>query len=249
MSAFGYMLCSTPRTGSTLLCALLAATGRAGVPESYFRAEDIDARVDDWGLRLQDGSFDFGEFAASVRNHGTTANGVFGVRIMWGTLAELVGALRAAGQTGTDPQVLVRTFGELRFVYLRREDRVAQAVSRLRAEQTGVWHVRGAAGASSAEAPGARYDRVAIQGYLEEAVAHDDAWNCWFAEHGLSPLRLTYEDLVSGRDEVLRTLLSHIGVAPPAAPLQVSNRRMADSGSLEWCDRFRAETNMKRSDR
>ena len=248
MSACGYMLCTTPRTGSTLLCALLAATGRAGVPESYFRAQDIDARVDDWGLRLQDGSFDFGEFVASVRNQGTTANGVFGVRMMWGTLTELVGALRAAGQTATDHQVLVRTFGELRFVYLRREDLVAQAVSRLRAEQTGVWHVRGAADASPSAAA-ARYDRVAIQGYLEEAVAHDDAWNRWFAEHGLSPLRLTYEDLVSGQDEVLRTLLGHIGVAPPAVPLQVSNRRMADSVSLEWCDRFRTEANMKRTGR
>jgi len=32
-----YLICGTPRTGSTLLCDLLRATGIAGRPESYFR--------------------------------------------------------------------------------------------------------------------------------------------------------------------------------------------------------------------
>jgi LPS sulfotransferase NodH len=35
-----YLLCGTPRTGSTLLCNLLASTGVAGRPESYFREPD-----------------------------------------------------------------------------------------------------------------------------------------------------------------------------------------------------------------
>ena len=31
-----YVVCATPRSGSTLLCALLAGTGVAGNPEEYF---------------------------------------------------------------------------------------------------------------------------------------------------------------------------------------------------------------------
>ena len=31
-----YVLCTSPRSGSTLLCKLLAATGVAGNPDSYF---------------------------------------------------------------------------------------------------------------------------------------------------------------------------------------------------------------------
>ena len=34
-----YIICSTPRTGSTLLCSLLRATNVAGIPESYFRSQ------------------------------------------------------------------------------------------------------------------------------------------------------------------------------------------------------------------
>jgi trehalose 2-sulfotransferase len=40
---------------------------------------------------------------------------------------------------GADVAVLNRVFGATRFVYLRRDDALAQAVSWLRAEQTGVW--------------------------------------------------------------------------------------------------------------
>jgi LPS sulfotransferase NodH len=35
-----YLLCGTPRTGSTFLCSLLASTGVAGRPESFFREPD-----------------------------------------------------------------------------------------------------------------------------------------------------------------------------------------------------------------
>src|SRR3954449_1735628 len=36
-AATSYLLCSTPRTGSSLLCDALRATGVAGRPEEYFQ--------------------------------------------------------------------------------------------------------------------------------------------------------------------------------------------------------------------
>src|SRR4028118_2171875 len=43
-----YVLCGTPRTGSTLLCSLLYSTGVLGRPESYFREPEEAA----WAARL-----------------------------------------------------------------------------------------------------------------------------------------------------------------------------------------------------
>src|SRR5205814_9813031 len=43
-----YLLCGTPRTGSTLLCGLLRSTDVAGRPESYFRLPDEQAWADRW---------------------------------------------------------------------------------------------------------------------------------------------------------------------------------------------------------
>ena len=53
-----YILCGTPRTGSTFLCALLKSTGVAGIPESYFREPDEPTWATQWGItRTEDGTF------------------------------------------------------------------------------------------------------------------------------------------------------------------------------------------------
>jgi LPS sulfotransferase NodH len=42
-----YVVCATPRSGSTLLCRTLAELGVAGVPEAYLRRASRRARRDD----------------------------------------------------------------------------------------------------------------------------------------------------------------------------------------------------------
>ena len=132
-----YVLCGTPRTGSTLLCSLLTSTGVLGRPESYFREPDEAS----WAARLgvpHDGSQvrDYRAFAHAVRAAATTDNGVFGARVMWGSLERIVAGLEGSSRQ-SDLAVLQGAFGPLRFVHLRREDVLAQAVSWYRAEQTG----------------------------------------------------------------------------------------------------------------
>ena len=102
----------------------------AGHPESYFRAQDEA----DWASRFGiAGSYEYVEFVRRARDHGSTANGVFAARVMWGTLAELVARLRPSlsgrVRTANDLDVLRAVLGALRFVHLWREDVLAQAVS------------------------------------------------------------------------------------------------------------------------
>ncbi len=213
----------------------------AGVPESYFRSQDVEGRVDGWRIRKPDGSFDFGDFLRCVLKHGSTPNGIFAVRIMWGTMEELLSNLRSLGIAGNDREVLESAFGSTRFVYLRRQDVVAQAVSRFRAEQTNVWHIKSQSD-RGAEQSAVRYDRVAIQRFLDESIEHDQAWNRWFQQNGISPFRLRYEDLDRDSDLEARKVLDFVGVAPPDYPIEAPNVRMADAVSREWVERFRAET-------
>ena len=86
-----YLLCGTPRTGSTLLCDLLRSTDVAGRPESYFRLPDEQAWADRWQLpRNGAGAFDYGDYVRAAVVAGSSPNGVFGARVMWGTLEEIV---------------------------------------------------------------------------------------------------------------------------------------------------------------
>jgi len=80
---------------------------------------------------------------------------------MWGTLDEVVAKL-APGEQGADRTVLAAASGGIRYVYLRREDELAQAVSWLRAEQTGTWW----AGDPGGDAGEPRYDRDGITALL-----------------------------------------------------------------------------------
>ena len=89
-----YLICATPRTGSSLLCGLLESTGVAGHPESYFRQPDERMWAARWGIaRASDGSFSYADYVQAALAAGRTDNGVFAARIMWGTLDEVIGKL------------------------------------------------------------------------------------------------------------------------------------------------------------
>lgn len=117
-----YLVCVTPRTGSSLLCGLLASTGVAGRPESYFRRPDERSWAARWRIiRSPDGAFSYADYVKAALAAGRTDNGVFAARLMWGTLDEVTGKLRAIypDVSGGDVGLLNRAFGHMRFVYLR----------------------------------------------------------------------------------------------------------------------------------
>lgn len=211
---------------------------RAGV---LFPVEDIDRRVDQMAIRSPDGDYRFADFLAAVIEEGRTPNGVFGLRVMWGTMATLVDEIRRQGAEGTDVDVLTRTFGRLRFVYLCRRDVVAQAVSRYRAESTSIWHLA-PHDAKTAERPAERYDRDAIAGFVDEAHRHNRAWLDWFDGNAVEPLSITYEALDHDHAGTTRRVLDFLGLEGANKSIEVKNVRMADATNQAWIDRFRAET-------
>ncbi len=234
-----YLICATPRSGSTLLCGLLRSTGIAGRPESYFRRDDLGDYADRWGIpQAVDGAVDTTYVRAAVAA-GRTPNGVFGARIMWGTMTELTDALRhpAHGSTASDVELLTEAFGNPRFVHLRRDDPVAQAVSWARAEQTQFWHP-GDQVAPSGHQP--HFDRDLIGGLVDTITAHEAAWQAWFTHRGLIPHEVAYEELSADPSGVTRTVLEFLGLDPSAGgTITVHDRRQADDLNADWISRFR----------
>ncbi|MEM9740054.1 MAG: Stf0 family sulfotransferase [Pseudomonadota bacterium] len=99
-------------------------------------------------------------------------------------------AARALGISDT-PQAFEDAFGQIRRVYLWREDTIAQAVSLWRATQSGIWH--GSDRAKGPERP--EYD---FQGILKQWQAIQQ-WNADWAEF-LDPVThyaVSYEMLLS----------------------------------------------------
>lgn len=235
-----YLLCATPRSGSTLLCDLLAATGIAGRPGSYFRRQSLAELAARLGVASAGIDRAYLDAVLRVAEAGT---GVVGVRVMWESLGELVVALgtlypAAAGERA----LLERAFGRLRFLHLSREDKVAQAVSRLRAEQSGLWHM-GADGQvreQEGERREARYDAARIAAHVAALEAQDEGWRRWFAAQGITPVAVTYEALSRAPGEVLAEVLAGLGLdAAKAAGVAPRTARLADAKSEAWSRRFR----------
>lgn len=239
-----YLLCGTPRTGSTLLCTLLASTGVAGRPQSYFRTADGDTWATTWGLpRAPNGSFTFADYLRGAITAGRSDNGVFAARIMWGMMEEVIRNLRElfADHASAERDLLTRAFGHTRFIYLRRRDVVAQAVSRTRAEQTNVWHITDDVPAvPPAQAP--QYDFEQIRTYTREIQAHNTAWTDWFQTHGVQPHSVWYEDLATAPVQVTHAILDFLQLdVPPHVRITASNKRLADRINNEWIARYHAE--------
>ena len=241
MSGRGYLLCASPRSGSTLLCDLLTRSQLAGDPRSYFRPASIPEFAAEWAVEIgaADGDAAYGR---AVRQHGDAGTGCFGMRIMWSDMGSFLSRLRTdADQDQTDTQLLSSTFGIDRYVHLIRSDKVAQAVSLAIARQTGLWH-RNADGTERerdrSHRP-LRYDHDQIGTELRMLEAEEAGWQNWFSSAGITPLALRYEQLAEDPGASLSLVLEHLDRVPEHR-LEPGTAKLATEVNEAWALRFRA---------
>ncbi|MEP5729672.1 MAG: Stf0 family sulfotransferase [Sulfitobacter sp.] len=242
-----YILCSNPRSGTTLLCDLLSQTGIAGRPNSFFREKSLEDWCEDWGV---DGPIDLNNREFSDRyframyQEGLGGTATFGLRLMGPDLRLACDwTRRYFPETKSDLAAFKAMFGEVRFIHLVREDKLAEAVSYIRAEQTGLWHGL-PDGTALEEMPIERpdgYDEQAITERMENLREFDVAWERWFREQGITPLRITYDALSKAPQNVLGDVLSFVGLEPSCAKdIRPGVRKLADATNAVWIKRYRA---------
>ena len=205
----------------------------------------------DWARRLDvpEGGPDSAGFAraylAAVLREGTGGTGVFGLRLMWESVGELSALVdRVRPGLPDDAARFDAAFGPMRYLHLSREDKVAQAVSHLRAIQTGLWHLAADGTERERTMPGgaAAYDAARIAAFVAEAEAHDAAWSRWFVANRIAPTQLAYEALSRDPRATLARALAGLGLDPAAATNATPRTaKIADAESRAWAARFRAE--------
>ena len=255
-----YIVCSTQRSGSTYLCRLLASTGVAGNPQEYFEARAETGMPPHpsyflaglprtgTGVRDDPRPVDAPEYADlrlvdGWRAHlertfrlGTTGNGVFGTKLMWNQLSDVEQHAMAlpelAGLTGSE--LLERLFGGPAYVWIRRADRVRQAISLWRALQTGAWRLESPTDDESTSKP--QYSFEGIEHLRRRLTADDEGWGRFFARSKLEPLELYYEeDVEPDPAGAVSRVLAHVGVEVPSrwAP-DTAMIRQADDLNDAW---------------
>jgi LPS sulfotransferase NodH len=209
---------------------LLASTGVAGRPHEWFWRETEEANRRDWGVSR------FGDYLASVRDAGTTPNGVFGSKLMWAYLNDLLRRLGRLGNASSKRSLIARHFPAARFVWVRRDDVVAQAVSWAKAIQTGRWHHWDRPQPTNDP----EYDRGQIEALAREAATHDDGWRAWFAANAIEPLVVCFEDMVADTAGTTRGVLEFLGVPADDVPIAELTLKAGDRLNEEWIARYHA---------
>jgi len=244
-----YIICGTPRTGSTLLCDLLASTKRAGSPDSFYGRKFMPDWAAAWHLpdpaAMSERDYAVAYLDAAMRA-GSAGTKIFGLRLMRENLDEL-SALLDLIYPGlpSDKARFEMAFGRILYIHLFRENKLEQAISYVKAEQTGLWHVAPDGTEIERLAPpqDPRYDFARLKSEVEKLEAYDAAWHDWFAAQGIAPLPIGYETLSADPAASLIRICEALGIdAPDPTDVRPGVGKLSDATSRDWIRRYQVDS-------
>jgi len=216
-------ICSTPRSGSYMLCRYMINAG-LGVPHEYFNPvimREIAPRLGlgksieglKWRCRSLRDRLPFGK-----------ADRVAEVNFLAKYVTALVpkrcqGSIFAA-KIHFDQYIRVldnpvgrKLLDGGLFVYLFREDLLKQAVSRNFAYLTGRWGLDDTVSTAPA-APADLLQPIGIDRELETLADEDRGWRVFLAKNGLSPMSISYERLCDNPPRFVAAIARRLGIDP-----------------------------------
>lgn len=209
------ILCGS-RTGSTYLCDLLESTNRLGTPNEYFNPSIIHKFYNEFKPN------DFWDYVNKLYWNTKKDNDCMGAKII---------------SDGWKQMEFAQAFGYLdqvtHWIYLNREDKVLQAISRYKAWHSGNWQYK-------KERPVLKYSRGDIKFTLNHII-ENDARDQEFLE-GKNFTEITYEgDLLEEPNQTVFHILNFLGLPTTGLPkLETSRVIQRNEQSLEWREKFLA---------
>lgn len=225
---------------------MLSATQVAGTPDSHFHTPSLDRWCEVYGVTATDPKAQFRQVVQAAVDIGTAGTDLFGLRLQRGSFDYLMQQLTALHPIApTDTDRFAASFGKITYIHLTRRDKLDQAISYIKAGQSGLWHQ--ASDGSELERTNAptpfTYDRAAIAARMEHLTQLDTAWEGWFQNQEIRPYQITYDAFADDPKGTLAKLLTHLGQDPGRADtISIPTAKLADGISLDWADRFRRET-------
>ncbi len=203
------------RCGSNYLCALMNAAGKLGNPSEYFNPHMTFGNASTIHERY-----------LIARKTGMTPNGVMSIKMFtrhWNILEQSI--------------EFSELFPNSYWIWLRRQDVLAQSISHIIAMQTRAW--------TSLVNPDITpvYSSDAILQRLRYISITESRWRIFFACNGISPLTLWYEDFIKTPEDTIRQIAAYVGVDIQLSEIKTGVYTHVQRTSLneEWEERFISE--------
>ena len=234
-----YTIWFSQRTGSTLLCKALEATGIAGNPNEWL----LNIFKSDYSIHASNPA----QLQSTLWKIGSTTNGVFGLKQSFYEphFGQLLEAFRKFPDCPPDERNRARVweyaFPNHRHIFMTRRNKVRLAVSWWKAIKTEEWHRLSGASPRPVDLSGA-YSFDAIHHLFRECSMREAGIQEFFTEGNIVPFTIVYEDFVQEYEKTVREVLDFLGqdstgveISPPSLV------RTADATSEDWIQRFREE--------
>ncbi|HBF29285.1 Stf0 family sulfotransferase, partial [Rhizobium sp.] len=224
------------------------ATGISGNPGSYFHVPSLPEWLTYFNLRagLATPEKDvLTQVFAAALSKGRGDTDIFGLRLQRHSFDFFLRKLAILYRGhANDVARIEAAFGKTLFIYLTRPDKVEQAVSCVKALQTGLWHVAPDGTEMERQSPPQKpiYSPGELRFTYNEFVAFELGWQQWFDSQDIQPFRITYDALSADPIGTLKTVLRELGLNANAANGVVPEvAKLADATNQDWARRFRTE--------
>ena len=215
-----FFIATCQRSGGFFLMSLLNSTAKVGYVHEYLYYLNEGWEGD---------SPEDAEVLAQFKHFRQTAFDKFpNPTGHWGTkvdIRELPVAERWLELMEADPQ-------SIKWIWLRRKNKIRQALSHIKANRTGIWHLGAEDSPKKKESARAEIevDFNTLSSNTLRCFVGDSAWEGFFRHHSIEPYTLYYEDFVdeSTWDATVQGVFDFLDV-PYEPPLQVSTHRLKQS--------------------
>jgi LPS sulfotransferase NodH len=218
------LICSTPRSGSYLLCRHMINAG-LGIPHEYFNpivmrqmAPRLGLASDIRGLRWRPRGW-MGRLLSRRRRRPAAELAFLRKYLRFLLTKRCQGGIFAAKVHFRDyPRTLDNSIGDelledTLFIQLYREDILKQAVSEHFGQLTGQWGIDDSVTTTPAANPNF-LDPGAIDWALNDLADQDRGWRVFFARRGIVPLSISYERLCEDPFSFLEEIARRLGIDP-----------------------------------
>jgi trehalose 2-sulfotransferase len=206
-----YIVCSTGRSGSTLLCKTLEQLGCCGNPEEFFHNELVKP------IKQKNDPNYFIDYCNSIFEKGLTSNGVFGMKMHWWQLIDFLRLARQlpSFQGKEDLEILQSVFPNPKFIYIWRRDMSQQAISTVIALQTKQWvkpiDVKdGEKLLQSSQGRDLNFQPLTIYKWEQSFEDQNRRWRNFFKDNFLEHYELVYENFVVSFEQEMASVIDYL---------------------------------------
>jgi LPS sulfotransferase NodH len=121
------------------------------------------------------------------------------------------GACHHRGQNLTPHEKVAIFFPETKFIFIRRWDKLRQAISLVKAKQSNLYIVPKNRKSAQTHSAHLCYNSRTISYYLDLFAAHDTLWENFFMRGAITPNTVWYEDLIGKYTRSVKAIIRFIG--------------------------------------